>query len=301
MKQESARRQFLIVVASALGGLAGARQNARAFPGTQTSPGSLTIREVIESIREAIPEEGPENTVDTVKIGDPGQLVTGIATTFLATCDVIRKSVDQGANLIITHEPTFYNHRDETDWLRGNSVYEYKRRLILDSGVVVWRFHDYWHLVRPDPVSLGLLKDLDLDRFADPEIDGLCRIPATPLQALASSLKHKLGVPFAKVVGRPDMECSKLGILPGAWGGRSQIEFLQKHGIDVLVCGEINEWETSVFVQDALAAGESKALIILGHINTEEAGMRMLVDWIGQRFPGIPVSHVPGDEPFLYL
>jgi len=55
----------------------------------------------------------PPDTVDTVKAGDAHTPVTGIATTFLDTMDVLREANRQGANLVVTHEPTFYNHLDD--------------------------------------------------------------------------------------------------------------------------------------------------------------------------------------------
>jgi len=38
--------------------------------------------------------------------------VTGIAVTMMATLDVLQRAAANGQNLIITHEPTFYDHLD---------------------------------------------------------------------------------------------------------------------------------------------------------------------------------------------
>jgi putative NIF3 family GTP cyclohydrolase 1 type 2 len=38
-------------------------------------------------------------------VGDPNTVVTGIATTFLDTMEVLREAVRRGDNLIMTHEP----------------------------------------------------------------------------------------------------------------------------------------------------------------------------------------------------
>ena len=56
-------------------------------------------------------------------------------------------SLISGFNLIITHEPTFYDHYDKTDALaaEGDPVYAAKAALIKKQGLVIWRFHDYWH------------------------------------------------------------------------------------------------------------------------------------------------------------
>ncbi|HEX2948671.1 MAG TPA: Nif3-like dinuclear metal center hexameric protein, partial [Armatimonadota bacterium] len=78
---------------------------------------STTVQNVIDTIIAAVPGAPFPGTVDTLKTGDPQQTVTGVGTTFLLTVAVIERAITQGINFIITHEPTFYNHRDETEWL----------------------------------------------------------------------------------------------------------------------------------------------------------------------------------------
>ena len=77
----------------------------------------MTIQDVIDGILKEVQETPIKGTVDTFKTGDPTREVTGIVTTFLASYEVIQKAVELGANLIITHEPTFNHHLDEVDWL----------------------------------------------------------------------------------------------------------------------------------------------------------------------------------------
>ncbi len=259
-----------------------------------------SIQSVIDAILAEIPVRRP-NTVDTVKHGDPGQRLKGIATTFLPSCDVIERAAAAGANLLIAHEPVFYNHQDETDWLEQDAIYQRKRRLLDETGMVLWRFHDHWHRLTPDPVSEALLDQLELADARRGDDNYFVTIQATPLGELAAAFKRRLGVPLVRVIGDPATPCSRLGILPGAWGGRMQIGLLGRERPDLLVCGEINEWETSVYVQDAIWAGRSTSLLILGHVNTEEPGMKALVEWLEPRLPDVPIVHVPMGDPFLYL
>src|SRR5688572_5552323 len=106
---------------------------------------TLTIQQAIDAIIADVPGAPFPDTVDTVKIGDPTQLLAGIAITFLASYQVIQQAAQLGANLIITHEPTFYGHLDDTDWLKEDPVYAAKRQLIEQHNLVIWRFHDYLH------------------------------------------------------------------------------------------------------------------------------------------------------------
>src|SRR5580658_7346594 len=88
--------------------------------------GSLTASQVIDRIAKATGATLPANTVDTIKAGDPATVVTGIVTTFTPSMDVLRKAVAAGDNLIVTHEPTFYNHLDDPTLFVEDAVYKEK-------------------------------------------------------------------------------------------------------------------------------------------------------------------------------
>jgi len=262
---------------------------------------ALTVAEVVSEILRQIPATIRPDTVDTLKVGSEAQIVNGIVTTFLATCDVIDSAIENNQNLILTHEPTFYNHLDEVEWLTNDPVYEHKRRLATENGIAIWRLHDYWHQRLPDPMRSGIRQTMDWEDDASEDGGRICTIPAIPLGALAIHLRGKLSLDCVRVVGDKQQICSRVGLLPGASGGRGHIEFLGKNDIDVLVVGEIAEWETCEYVRDAVHAGLGKGLIILGHANSEEAGMKLLAEWLTPLFPGLPVSHVPAHDPFHFV
>ena len=246
-----------------------------------------------------VPGDRRADTVDTFKTGDPSGEVTGIVTTFMATWDVIGRAVEIGANLIITHEPTFYNHRDETDWLADDKVYQAKRRRLDDSGIVVWRFHDYWHQCRPDGIVAGLAERMG---WTDCMEDGpVFDLPETTVGQLAEAWKARLGIPTVRVVGDPEMPCRRVGLRVGCVPGAVQLELLRRDDVDVLLAGEINEWDVNEYARDAAAMGLPKALIVLGHADSEEAGMARLVDWLAPKTPGITITHVPAGNPFRFV
>ncbi len=258
----------------------------------------LTIAAAIDTILAATPFDPAYDTVDTVKIGDAQQPLRGIATTFMATCEVIERAAAAGANLLITHEPTFYNHLDTTDWLEHDPVYQAKRALIERHGLVIWRFHDHWHMHQPDGIYTGVLRALGWQP-AHPDAP-IFDIPPTTLADLAAQLKHKLGITMLRAVGSPDLPCRRVGLLVGAIGGRVQIDVMSQHEVDVLVCGEIAEWETSEYVRDAGLLGFARGLIVTGHAPSEEAGMAYLAEWLGERLPGVPATHLPAGSPFWF-
>ncbi len=119
------------------------------------------------------------------------------------------------------------------------------------------------------------------------------------MATLVQHLKTRLGADTVAVMGAPDMACQRVALMVGFPGAQRQIEALRQ-GIDVLVTGELHEWETAEYVRDALYEGQPQALIVLGHAVSEEAGMAYLVEWLQARLPDIPIQHVPTGSPFRF-
>jgi len=261
----------------------------------------LTIQELIQKIQSELPEAMPGDTVDTLKSGDGSRPIQGIVTTFIATWEVIQKAAELGANLIITHEPTYFNHRDETAWLEKDSTFQAKRRLIEEKGLTIWRFHDGWHMHRPDGILTGVVEQLKWQNYQDSQFEPVFKIPSTSLRSLAEEFKQKLNAPVLRVVGADSMECRQVFLFLGSGPGEIQIEILGNPAVDVLVCGETTEWQVPEYVRDSTAAGLPKGLIILGHERSEEGGMLYLAKWLQQRFPDLAVSHLPAGDPLRYL
>jgi hypothetical protein len=65
-----------------------------------------------------------------------------------------------------------------------------------------------------------------------------------------------------------------------------------------VICGEINEWETSEYIRDAFYQGRKVALVVLGHSVSEEPGMQWLVPVLQQKVPGVPITHLVSGDAF---
>jgi len=258
-----------------------------------------TIQSVIDTILAAVPGAVTSDTVDTIKAGAVDQPVTGIVTTFLASQTVLQQAVALGANLVITHEPTFYNHLDDTSWLAEDPVYQAKRQYIADHRLVIWRFHDNLHALHPDPTEAGITQAMGWE--ANATAPGQYKFSPQSLGDLTGLVKHRLGIRTVRVIGDPGLTCQTAAILVGAWGGVNQMNLWRQSGVDVLIVGETPEWETVEYARDSVIQGRNRALIIIGHANSEEPGMRWLVDWLAPKFPAIPIQHVPVGDPFRFV
>jgi putative NIF3 family GTP cyclohydrolase 1 type 2 len=261
----------------------------------------MTIRQAIDRIVADIPGAPFATTVDTVKSGNPDQPLKGIVTTMFATDEVIDKAITAGANFIIAHEPTFYNHADETDWLVGDSVYDTKKALLENHGIVVWRFHDYWHSFRPDGILMGVYTAMGWDKYYNAGEPEIVTVPAITLKDIVALAKKSMAIDKMKMIGDLSARCQRIVVLPGASGGRRQISALRKYHPDVLICGELNEWETSEYVRDARYQGQKVSLLVLGHAVSEEPGMEALVPWLNARLQGVPVKHIASGDALTWV
>lgn len=258
---------------------------------------TYTVGQIMDLFIKQVPGGVKTTTVDTLKSGSRDIIVTGIITTMFATIDVIRKAIDLRANFIIAHEPTFYNHLDDTSWLQNDDVYQYKSNLLKKYNIAIWRNHDYIHTLVPDGVTDGVLDELEWKKYADKTIPNILTIPQTSLREMVTYIKGKMGIEMVRYIGDPSQPCSSVLFVPGAAGGQRQIEAIAKVKPDVIICGEISEWETAEYVRDARAKGNKTALVVLGHIASEDAGSEFMLNWVRKNLPSVKVARIkPGNS-----
>jgi putative NIF3 family GTP cyclohydrolase 1 type 2 len=177
-------------------------------------------------------------------------------------------------------------------------VLEAKRALLKKHRLVVWRFHDLAHCRRPDVVTEGLVAALGWQKHQRSDRPATFVLPSTSLRALALELRRKLDARAVRVIGKLDARVARVGLLAGASDAANQIRLLARADVDVLVVGESREWETVEYARDAVAQGRPKALIVLGHVPSEERGMEAAAAWLRTFVPEVPVQYLPAGDPF---
>lgn len=274
----------------------------------------MTVQQIINlMIKKTGMEPLPvDKTCDRLITGNPDMEVKKIASTFMATVDMIRKAIDKNVNFIITHEPTWFTGMDSTEWIQSDPVYLEKKRLLEEHQIAVWRFHDHMHMGTED----GIYRGFDLEtgwakyRIPNPEdLKGFCvcyEIPETTIAGLADFFKKCIGMEVVQIVGDPQMPVSRVGVMVGGGSLGLGIEELPmklmlQNQLDLAVCGDITEWTLSAYIRDAAALGMRKGMLVLGHERSEEAGMKYLGEWMKDIVPETEVIFLDAGEPFTYL
>ncbi len=259
-----------------------------------------TVGQIMDLFMNEVPGGPMSQTVDTLKAGNRDIVVTGIVTTMFATIDVIRKAVNAKANFIIAHEPTFYNHTDKTDWLEQDPVFHYKQELLAKNNIAVWRNHDHIHRHEPDGVRTGVADLLGWRNYLVKGNERIAIIPAAPLGDIIEQVKKKMGIPTLRYIGDLKQSCSRILFNPGFNDGGNVITAIQREKPDLVMGGEMHEWEVPEYIRDARLSGQFVSLIIQGHAMSEEPGSEYMATWLRGKVTGIPVTHIPAGNPLSF-
>ena len=264
-----------------------------------TKPARLTANQVIDLIKKNVHCTWSSETVDTFKSGNPEDVVTGITTCMFADMKVLRKAVADHTNLVITHEPTFYNHPDEIKNLENDPVFLDKIKFINDHRLIIWRFHDHFHKMAPDGIYAGMVEKLGWGKNETDASMFHFKFEPQKLSAFIAKLKNSFPGNSFRVIGNPDMEITQVALSVGAPGSPDHIRFLEEKNTQLLIAGESPEWETYQYVYDAWLQGKSKAVIFLGHALSEEAGMNYCAGWLAGFIPqGIKIQYVENGSSY---
>ena len=258
----------------------------------------VTAAEVIQRIKDRVGIPWRAQTVDNVIAGSLETRVRGIATTMMATLDVVQRAAKAGRNMVITHEPTFYSHQDTTGPFAADATYQFKSAFLKQHEMVVFRFHDHWHAMRPDGVAFGMARELGWDKHRVGDAQREFTFDGVPLARLASQVRERLGAATVRVVGDPGLPVHRVAASWGYYTFSPANLVMARPDVDVFVVGETREWETVEYVQDMIASGRKKGLIAIGHVASEQAGMKYCAEWLKGFVAEVPVDFIPAAEPF---
>jgi len=286
-RPEVSRRQFMLGTAT---GLISSRV-------VRAQRSDLTAQRVVDRIRANVGVPWRDTTIDGFKAGDPATIVTGVATTVMATMDVLRRAADAGQNLVITQEPTFYSANDDPGNRAADSVYLAKKAFLDQQRLVLWRFADHWNARRPDEAAIALAAALGWGGSRIPEADQVYRVPETTLGALVGHVRDRLSIRGGlRMIGQPGMRVRSVFLSPGATTVSSIVLNLPR--ADVILTGEPREWEAVPYVLDTWAADRGKGMIAVGRIVSEAPGAQACAAWIRSLVPEIPVDGIVTADPY---
>jgi putative NIF3 family GTP cyclohydrolase 1 type 2 len=260
---------------------------------------SLKAGEVVSRIKANVGIPWRDTTYrDTFKIGGADTEVRGIATTMFCSFDTVKRAAEAGCNMIIPHEDTYWNDRDDVSIVSGDTLYKTKVDFMKEHNIVIFRMHDHMHSQRPDFLYVGSARTLGLDaKYETAPQSHRFVIPETTLGALAADYQKRLGIRALRVVGNPNAKVSRIQL-----GVGYATPAVNTPDVDVVVSGELQEtdgaFDSPEYVLDAVSLGITKGWIMLGHNVSEEQGMLEMAQWLKGFIPEVPVQLIRSNEPF---
>ena len=196
----------------------GATAGARALGYRHQTP--LTAAAIVERIRKMVGIPWRAQTVDQIVAGSPDLAVSGIATTMMATLDVLERAAERARNFVITHETPFYLHQDQTSDLADDPTYQFKLRFIREHGMAIFHFHDHWHARHPDGIAVGMMRELGWTQNADSHDPRRFTFAGMPLETLVKEMESRLQARTVRVIGNPKLPIRRA---LASWGYASRM------------------------------------------------------------------------------
>lgn len=304
------RRQFALAAGAAAGAVGIAPLSLRGAE-------PLTAEAAIRRIQMALGGEWPATGPDGLKAGDPSTMVRGIATTAMATLDVLKQAVKSNANLILTYEPTFYARADgqapaaraggppagraparaPNAFGADDPVVMAKREFIEKNGLVVFRLRDHWQARKEMEMVTALAAALGWSAHRVSKDDALYQIPEASAEATVASIRKKLNLRGGlRAVGDRKAAIRRVLVFPGSM--TPQTMWTRYTEVDMIVAGEVREWENTHYAADMFTAGEKRALVTTGRIVSEEPGLRACAEWLKGVVKEVPAKWIGVGDPY---
>jgi putative NIF3 family GTP cyclohydrolase 1 type 2 len=288
------RRDFALIAGTAV--------SAARLP---AQPGAAAAG-VVDRIVKALGGDAPANSADGCKAGDPNGAVSGIATTAMATVDVLRQAVKAKTNLVLSYEPVFFSRADRPAIPAGRGpggldpedpVYKAKKKFIEDNGLIVYRFHDRWQARRQDDMVMALAEALGWKERAVSGSNGLFDIPAASAEQVVAGIRARLKLNGGlRAVGDRTARVRRVLLHPGSMP--PSVMWTRYTEADLIIAGEVREWENTHFAADLLTAGEKHGLVTIGRVVSEDPGMRLCSTWIQSIVKEFPVRHFDAGDAY---
>jgi putative NIF3 family GTP cyclohydrolase 1 type 2 len=211
--------------------------------------------------------------------------------------EALRIAVQNGADLLMCHEPTFWNHLDDKPDETGPSLA--KLRFIEEHGLVVMRNHDCWDRWPALGIPWAWARFLGLK--GAPRVVGAdgyqhrYDMPSVPLGEFAGRVAERtasLGAPLVEVAGDLDKPVSKIGVGTGC--GCDVFVYLEMGCDCCIVCDD----GTSYWRHVQYAADQGVPVICVNHGTSEEPGMATLAQYINEHLDGVAAEHLRQTCPF---
>ena len=236
-------------------------------------------------------------TVDRVIVGDADKQVDRCLVTWMPSFRALRRMVEEDVELLVCHEPTFWNHRDDSPG--DDALSRDKLRFVEEHGLVVLRNHDCWDRWPQVGIPWAWARFLSLgDEPAAVGARGYQHrydiepVTVDELAGRVAACCATIGEPLVQVTGDGGAEVARIGVGTGCGCG---IEAYLEMGCDCsVVCDDGSCYWAGIQRADDLG----HPVIRVNHGTSEEPGMVTMTEYINGHIDGLSAVHLPHGSTF---
>lgn len=255
----------------------------------------LTAKEINDHLRSLATIS--ESSVDRIVIGNPLTPVKKIGTAWMPYWKTCKKAVEDGVNVLVTHEPLFYGFYEKENESpgAGNEQYEdiiiKKKQWITDSDLVIIRCHDVWDKIPEIGIPFGLGKALgysDDDLIRSTTFYNVYRTEQAPAIEVAARVAEALkiaGQPGIGFYGDENYPVKSVGVGTGCFSDPVWYSWLEPD-LFIAIDNIIKDWVQPLYAEDT-----GKPLVVINHGTSEEFGIRLLNQYLKKKYPEYEIIH----------
>ncbi|MEJ5312021.1 MAG: Nif3-like dinuclear metal center hexameric protein [Anaerolineae bacterium] len=258
----------------------------------------MIIRDYINWMKTTLDIAWKETAIDVFLYGDPDVELKNVAVTMMATQAVLEEAVRQGCNLIITHEPVFYSHQHQYQHLLNDAVYKAKEAYLRAHGLCIFHLHDNLHHPGFDYIAWGMAQKLNWQQYRTDESCKSFRMSGVNLDHILRDIATHLEPTALRYIGDADTAYENVITSWGFMMPENGVKLINRHESCVLITGETHEWEFVEYAHDAHRLGFKKALVVVGHVPSEESGMEYFSTCLQNKSPSLSISYIKTNDLF---
>lgn len=251
----------------------------------------MLVEELVAGLRALGAAANTDASVDRIIVGREVEEIRGIAVAWMPYRSVLEQAVGLDCNVVVTHEPVFYDHFDQDVDLERSPAVRAKRRLIEEHSLTVVRCHDTWDTLPEVGVLDSWSRILDLGpEVARSEFGRAFDVSGKTARAVARLVANRtksLGQPAVQLLGDGDVGVTRAAIGTGAI--TPYFAFIRDLGADIAVCTDdgLEYWR-----EGAYAIDNGVPIVVVNHGTAEEGGMSGLAAYLQTMVPDVPVHHL---------
>lgn len=249
----------------------------------------MTVSHLRDLLWDLHPGLDRDRTVDQI-IAGPDQDIRQAAVCWMPYSWAVAEAAARGANLLVAHEPTFYDHFEFRQGLdeRFQEAKAEKEKLIQELGITILRCHDVWDAVPGIgvPDSWGRFLGLGAP-IASTTYHRLYRVEKRTAEEAARDIAQKTKAAGQSVLafyGNPEAQVETIAIGTGCCSTPHDLFSL---GADLVVSVDdiIRSW-----IDGEWAADTGRPILVVNHGVSEACAMDSLAAKIQELAPGIQTS-----------